>query len=200
MASKDGLRLKSGQTATKGDPLAQYEYAVQVKPEAASGNAGIMPVWVDDDNWLRLTLDPALTTLTVTGTRGGDALPAQTIPLPKRRYAHRTRAENGVNLQLADRTIIFCDGIEVATVEGAWPDSSVACSRKTAPGPSTASASMKGHRPYRSHAPHTAYLTEVSSVKALGGHVRVTPCPGFAVIPAMCLGNPLASVAGMPSA
>lgn len=90
---KTGIVLdgrEEAQFRSKGDQLAACEFDLQLTaldtpvPDAAS--MGIHAVYVDEDNFLRVSMDPASQTLTAEGWRGGAPVGPWTAPL-----AHRTR-------------------------------------------------------------------------------------------------------------
>ena len=87
----------------KGDPLAAYEFSVQVygKPHAARGEesvrrAGFIPVYVDENNWLRAEVDMDTHQLVVEHVKNGERAKRQTIALAARKqlYPDATHSDN----------------------------------------------------------------------------------------------------------
>lgn len=124
-SGRDGLTLQAGQTAFKGDTLSQYEFTAQFK---TSSSAGVYPVYIDDTNYLRVTMNGDFTEITATGRRCGEAMPEQSFSVRPRIYRAHDASDNGNNLRVikrADRVILFAEGIELGQVKGEWPPSCV---------------------------------------------------------------------------
>ena len=74
----------------KGDPAEEYEFTAQFTQDAlmaqdgGSHLMGMLPVYVDDQNYLQAEVDPARGELRVRGRKAGEALPVRTAPLLKR--------------------------------------------------------------------------------------------------------------------
>lgn len=128
-----GTVLRGDQAVFKGDALGQYEFSAQVLP---SGTGGLYPVYVDDANYLRVSVDSEFTQVTASGKCAGVTLPEQVFAVHPRLHRAHTPAQNGNNLRavkLADRVLLFAEGLEVGEVKGAWPDSRVGLFAEDAP-------------------------------------------------------------------
>jgi len=72
----------------KGDPAGEYEFSAQLtqngRPEKAGARMGMLPVYVDDQNYLQADIDLARGELQVSGRKAGKTLNVQLAPLPKR--------------------------------------------------------------------------------------------------------------------
>jgi GH43 family beta-xylosidase len=70
----------------KGDLLDQYEFGAQVyngSSVKASGYCGVFPVYADDANYIRAEIDFSGKKLEISGKKGNEEIPSQTIPLRK---------------------------------------------------------------------------------------------------------------------
>jgi hypothetical protein len=67
----------------KGDLLDNYEFSLQTTTASGKGSAGIYPVYIDPNNYLKVDFDFSNRRCIVTGKNKGKTLPAQTIPLAK---------------------------------------------------------------------------------------------------------------------
>ncbi|HOC68028.1 MAG TPA: family 43 glycosylhydrolase [Candidatus Hydrogenedentes bacterium] len=120
-----GLTLNAGQSAFKGDALRCYEFSAQIQGKASGG---IYPVYLDDANYLRLTVDAYFTAVTVSGKRQGQAVEKRTFPVRPRIHRAYDASENGNNLRivkLEDKIILFAEGLELGEIPGRWPDARV---------------------------------------------------------------------------
>jgi len=88
-------KAKGVHAAFKGDLLDQYEITVQVENDSLSGSAGIYPVYVDEKNYLRASIDYTSQQLVITGMMNGSALRRQEVPLEAERllYANMTETD-----------------------------------------------------------------------------------------------------------
>lgn len=74
----------------KGDPATEYEFTAQLTQDGSPAQEGgthlmgMLPVYVDDRNYLQADIDPARWELRVSGRKAGEALAVQTAPLPRR--------------------------------------------------------------------------------------------------------------------
>lgn len=74
----------------KGDPAAEYEFTAQLPRDGAparsgaSPRMGMLPVYCDEQNYLRADLDLDRSELRVSGRKAGQDLPVQTAALPRR--------------------------------------------------------------------------------------------------------------------
>jgi hypothetical protein len=74
----------------KADPADEYEFTAQltqdgrVPPDGGTHRLGMLPVYVDDQNYLQAEIDLAKRELRVSGRQVGKVLPVQTAPLPVR--------------------------------------------------------------------------------------------------------------------
>jgi len=72
----------------KGDAAEEYEFSAQltqdVQPEKAGATMGMLPVYIDDQNYLQADIDLARGELWVGGRKAGESLEVQVAPLPKR--------------------------------------------------------------------------------------------------------------------
>ncbi|MHC4201805.1 MAG: hypothetical protein ACYSU0_17600, partial [Planctomycetota bacterium] len=116
-ADEDGLTLGPGQSVLKGDLMSEYEFSAMVAPRGA-GDCGVVPVHVDDADWLKLAFEG--NTITATGRRGGVALKAQTGELTGKVAPRYVRV-----VKLPDRVVVFVDDQELPGVAGRWPASRV---------------------------------------------------------------------------
>lgn len=117
--------LTAGQSAFKGDALRCYEFSAQIQGKASGG---IYPVYLDDANYLRLTVDAYFTAVTVSGKRQGQAVEKRTFPVRPRIHRAYDASENGNNLRivkLEDKIILFAEGLELGEIPGRWPDARV---------------------------------------------------------------------------
>lgn len=81
VATKKGLQ---GQGAVfKGDLLEQYEISVQLETDSLAGSAGLYPVYIDANNYVKAMIDMSSGELVVTGWHRGNALPRQRVPLAR---------------------------------------------------------------------------------------------------------------------
>jgi hypothetical protein len=125
-STRPGLTLPAGTLLQKGDPLAQYEFSLQVHAGAA---ISVYPVYADAANQVRVGVDAAFTGLQVTGMRDGVALPETRYPIHPRVHRAHSAESNGNHLRMIkrhDRVLLFAEGLLVGEIEGAWPDSNVA--------------------------------------------------------------------------
>ena len=71
----------------KGDPAEEYEFSSQLtqdgQPAKAGATMGMLPVYVDDQNYLQADIDLARGELRVGGRKGAETLEVQVAPLPK---------------------------------------------------------------------------------------------------------------------
>ncbi len=67
----------------KGDALSTYEVSVQVSSENKTGSAGIYPVYVDANNYLKAAFDFKNQKFIVEGIRGGKSIKKQEVVLRK---------------------------------------------------------------------------------------------------------------------
>ena len=110
----------------KGDLLRDNEFSVQVFSEQtdAAAQCGAYPVYADEDNFVRVSLDRGLTRVTVTGRRGGVPLQENAVPVAPRQRRAVSLEEGGCNLRmlrLGERLVVWVDGVEAAVVAGDWP-------------------------------------------------------------------------------
>jgi hypothetical protein len=72
----------------KGDAAEEYEFSAQLtqdsQPEKAGATMGMLPVYVDDQNYLQADVDLARGELRVSGRKAGTILAVQAVPLPRR--------------------------------------------------------------------------------------------------------------------
>lgn len=120
-----GLTLAAGQSAFKGDALRCYEFSTQIQGKASGG---IYPVYLDDANYLRLTVNEDFTEIKTDGKHHGQALEKRTFPIRPRIHRAHDASENGNNLRivkLQDKVILFAEGLELGEIPGLWPDAHV---------------------------------------------------------------------------
>lgn len=121
----NGVYLEADASIFKGELLPQYEFAVQF---SGKGEGGLYPVYVDEENFLQVSVDADFTQLRATGKRQGQALPERLFAIRPRLHRVHPVSENGNNLRavkLKERVILFAEGLELGEIEGAWPDSRV---------------------------------------------------------------------------
>ncbi len=114
-----GLVLGDGDRAFKGDPMSRYEFSAQL-----DGPGGVYPVYVNVESFVRICADSAFTQLEIAGKRDGRDLPGRSLTIPAR--IHRARDAEGYHLRivkLESRIVVFADGFEAGSIEGAWPES-----------------------------------------------------------------------------
>ncbi len=72
--------------AVKGDPMWNYDFTayMTMPSDAASGQAGFYPVYVDDGNYLQAMVNPATATLEVSGRCDGNPIASHSLPLNKK--------------------------------------------------------------------------------------------------------------------
>ena len=116
-ADEGGLTLGPGQTVFKGDLMADYEFSAMVDPRGP-GDCGVVPVHIDDANWLKLAFEG--NRITATGRRGGVALKPQTGELTGEVGPRYVRV-----VKLPDRVVVFVDDQELPGIAGRWPASGV---------------------------------------------------------------------------
>ena len=72
----------------KGDAAEEYEFSAQLtqdgRPEKAGATMGMLPVYVDDQNYLQADIDLARGELQVSGRKAGESLDVRVVPLPRR--------------------------------------------------------------------------------------------------------------------
>ncbi len=95
----------------KGDLMPEYEFSVQLTRSGTSnGSMGIFPVSIDMNNYLVAEINLLNDQLLIYGYKNGDSVISQILSVPdKVSYNIRT-------VKLADRVIIFLDGVEKFTV------------------------------------------------------------------------------------
>jgi glycosyl hydrolase family 43 len=131
----DGLRaMAQGDTESrvlKGDLLDAYEFSAQVFLEeayASNAYAGLYVAYVDAGHHLRAVVVPEEGVLRLIETHEGQPRRQRECTIPQ---AHVLKAASDVptfNLRcvkLADRVILFLDGIERITLPGSWPPARV---------------------------------------------------------------------------
>ena len=129
----EGLILRRSQSVFKGDALGQYEFSAQVLP---GGTGGLYPVYIDDANYLRVSVNRDFSRISVSGKSAKVPIADQDFVVRPRLHRAHTPSENGNNLRavkLADRVLLFAEGLEVGEVKGAWPDSRVGLFAEDAP-------------------------------------------------------------------
>ncbi|MBN2310881.1 MAG: family 43 glycosylhydrolase [Candidatus Hydrogenedentes bacterium] len=130
-ADANGLELARTARAFKGDALDAYEFMTQltaVPGGALAGTIGVFAVYVDDGTYLRAGLDTGAFVLRVSGRRAGRELPPRVAPVKPRTPQHPGVPPRSYHLRvvkLNDRVILFVDGRERMTWEGAWGPSRV---------------------------------------------------------------------------
>jgi beta-xylosidase len=67
----------------KGDLLDCYEFSLQANATSGKGSAGIYPVYIDADNYLKVNFDFSNRQCIVSGKNKGKNMPAQTVSLSK---------------------------------------------------------------------------------------------------------------------
>ena len=93
----------------KGDPAEEYEFSAQLTedgppvPDGRPHRMGMLPVYVDDQNYLEAQIDLAQGALSVRGRKAGTPLPVQIAPLP-RRFPLPTSEQNGQLWRFASAT------------------------------------------------------------------------------------------------
>lgn len=120
-----GLTLNAGQSVFKGNALRYYEFSTQIQGKASGG---IYPVYLDDANYLRLSVNEDFTEINTDGKHHGQALEKRTFPIRPRIHRAHDASENGNNLRivrLQDKVILFAEGLELGAIPGHWPDARV---------------------------------------------------------------------------
>lgn len=123
--SARGLVLRPGQSVFKGDALRHYEFSTQIQEK---GTGGLYPVYVDEANFLRVVPVSGFTEIKVTGMHRGEAIPERVFPVRPRVHRAHGASGNGNHLRavkLADRVVLFVEGLELGEIEGSWQDSRV---------------------------------------------------------------------------
>lgn len=104
----------------KGDGMPFYEFSAQVYKEGSFWNSiGILPVYIDETNYVRAAVYPDLGLLVVTGRNNGMAF-SQQAPVP---YSQNYNLRS---IKLSDRIIMFINGSEAITVNQKYGPSQVA--------------------------------------------------------------------------
>ena len=132
--TEDGIQLlpvDGGRAhAFKGKALESYEFAVQLLPGTSSSGpvrSGAYAVWADADNYLEAAIDAVAQQLIVSGVRDGKKLKEETasMPEPSPRW-NPSPTLNGRHLRVLyreDRVLMYVDGEQMNTAEGACPAS-----------------------------------------------------------------------------
>lgn len=108
----------------KGDRLAEYEIAVQVKPETmGAAPVGILAAYVDEDNFMAVVWEPAGETISIFGEIAGEAVAEISVAVPQRQPRRYSLAENGLNLRavrqegelliLADGELVYREALDL---------------------------------------------------------------------------------------
>lgn len=113
--------------AVKGDPMWNYDFtALMTMPsDAASGQAGFYPVYVDADNYLKAMINPATSTLEVSGRCDGNPIASQSLPLSKkesRQYSFgptSTYPTTSYTYELSSPSVV--SGVDLLWCEGSYP-------------------------------------------------------------------------------
>ncbi len=132
-ASDQGLSAEavSGEArAFKGDLMETGEFSVQVRPGQAGTDAecGIYPLYADEKNYVRVTVDGDMTRVVVCGKCNDTLLPEQSAKITPRQRRTASLRDGGCNLRalrLENRLVLFVDGVETLAVPGVWPPSQV---------------------------------------------------------------------------
>lgn len=113
--------------AVKGDPMWNYEFStyMTLPSDAASGEAGFYPVYIDSGNYLRAMVNPATSTLDITGMCDGNSVVSQSIPLSKkvsRQYSFSptsTYPTTTYTYELSSPSVV--SGVDLLWCEGSYP-------------------------------------------------------------------------------
>ena len=127
-----GIVLRGDQAVFKGDALGLYEFSAQF----LGGPGGVYPVYVDDANYLRVSVNPEFTQVTASGKCAGVPIAEQRFEVHPRLHRAHPASGNGNNLRavkLADRVVLFAEGLELGAVPGTWPDSRIGLFSEEAP-------------------------------------------------------------------
>ncbi|MCU7551852.1 family 43 glycosylhydrolase [Chitinophagaceae bacterium LB-8] len=86
MVAEDGITAPANNAnydIFKGDPLSAYEFSVQVNTSGTRGNAGIYPVYVNKENYLKAVFDMQKQRFVITGKLKGKELEQKELVLER---------------------------------------------------------------------------------------------------------------------
>ena len=122
--SDQGLRLDQGVRVQKGSLIEQYEFSAQVIPDE---QAHLWPVSIDERNFLELRVTS--TNLMLQAVSDGEVISSGEFELPIRLQRGHPVETSGINVRivkLADRCILYTEGLEMMQFRHDWPASRVA--------------------------------------------------------------------------
>jgi len=108
----------------KGDLAWNYEFSVYVKNNQlpSSGKAGFYPLYIDEDNYVRASINYGTKTLEVEGKEHGAAIAQQSYPLKKRVLRHYTLSSYPTTSYRYDmRNESEISGVNILWLEGNYP-------------------------------------------------------------------------------
>lgn len=113
--------------AVKGDPMWNYDFTttMTLPSEAAAGEAGFYPVYIDSDNNLKAVINPASSTLEITGKCNGTAITPQSVPLSRkvlRQYSfspNSTYPTTSYTYEMSSPSVV--SGVDILWCEGSYP-------------------------------------------------------------------------------
>jgi uncharacterized protein YjdB len=115
----------TGSSSTfKGDSAWNYEFSVYVKNNQlpASGKAGFYPLYIDEDNYVRASINYGTKTLEVEGKEKGSPIAQQSYPLKKRVLRHYTVSTYPTTSYRYDmRNESEISGVNILWLEGNYP-------------------------------------------------------------------------------
>ncbi len=114
----------------KGDLLKDFEWNVQVTPEAPLPDAefGCYAWYLNGANYIRLSLDAQMNTAKVSGKIKGETIAARVETIPLREKRLLPPDSGGINLRfrrIGEELVIFVDGREMFSLVGDWSPAQV---------------------------------------------------------------------------
>lgn len=118
--SADGLTAAGSGQVFKGDLMGTYEFSAQLYLAGTTeGKIGMIPVAVDQDNFLKASFNLSNQTFRVDGRKDGQLINSGLFGIPDK-ADFNLRA-----VKLNDRVIFFIDGYEIVTIPVSFPPSQV---------------------------------------------------------------------------
>lgn len=108
----------------KGDPAWNYEFSVYMKNNQlpSSGKAGFYPLYIDEENYIRASINYATKNLEVEGKDGGTSIAQHSFPLTKRVLRHYTLSTYPTTTYRYDmRNESVISGVNILWLEGYYP-------------------------------------------------------------------------------
>ncbi|OJV36154.1 MAG: hypothetical protein BGO29_00980 [Bacteroidales bacterium 36-12] len=108
----------------KGDPAWNYEFSVYVKNNQlpSSGKAGFYPLYTDEENYVRASINYGTKTLEIEGKENGTPIAQQSYPLNKRVLRHYTLSSYPTTSYRYDmRNESVISGVNILWLEGNYP-------------------------------------------------------------------------------